>query len=66
MQTIKEDYHENLTLADAEKLVMKTLKQVMEDAISVENVELCVIPVDTGKLVYRDDAHIGGLLNGLN
>lgn len=66
MQTIKEDYHENLTLADAEKLVMKTLKQVMEDAISVENVELCVIPADTGKLVYRDDAHIGGLLNGLN
>ena len=66
MQTIKEDYHENLTLADAEKLVMKTLKQVMEDAISVENVELCVIPTDTGKLVYRDDAHIGGLLNGLN
>ena len=66
MQTIKEDYHENLTLADAEKLTMKVLRQVMEDSISTENVEICVIPAATGKMVYRDTAHIGGLLNGLN
>ena len=58
MTTIKEDYHADMTLAEAEKLVIKTLKQVMEEAMSTENCELCVIPTDTCKMVYRDAASI--------
>ena len=58
MTTIKEDYHADMTLAEAEKLVIKTLKQVMEEAMSTENCELCVIPADTCKMVYRDAATI--------
>ena len=38
----------------------------MEDGITTENVEMCVIPAATGLMTYRDTAHIGGLLNGLN
>ena len=63
MTTIKEDYHENMTLAEAEKLVIKILKNVMEEAMSTDNVELCAIPSATNKLVYRDAAYVQGLMN---
>ena len=58
MTTIKEDYHADMTLAEAEKLVIKVLKQVMEESMSTENCELCVVPADTCKMVYRDAATI--------
>ena len=45
---------------------LEAVKQVMEDSINTENVELCIVPTATGKLEYRDTAHISALLNGLN
>ena len=63
MTTIKEEYNEAMSLADAEKLVMKTLKQVMEEQMTTDNVELCVIPASTCKLTYRDTAYVQGLMN---
>ena len=47
MTTLKEKYNANMTLEEAEKLVVETLKQVMEDKIAIENVELCVVKADT-------------------
>lgn len=43
MTYIKESYHSNMTLAEAEKLVMQVLKNVMEEKINSDNVELAVI-----------------------
>jgi 20S proteasome subunit alpha 5 len=50
MQTIKENYHQNMSLEDAQKLVLQTLKQVMEEKITTDNVEMCVIPKATMQL----------------
>ena len=36
MTHIKEQYHSNMTLAEAEKLVLGTLKSVMEEKIAKE------------------------------
>ena len=65
MTTIKDEYNEAMTLAEAEKLTIKTLKQVMEEKMSTDNVELCVIPASTCKLIHRDAAYIQGLMNAL-
>ena len=65
MTSIKENYHQNMTLPEAEKLVLTTLKQVMEEKISVDNVEVCVIPTSTKKLVYKTSAEIKSILDGI-
>jgi|TARA_B110001450_G_scaffold208853_1_gene199648 20S proteasome subunit alpha 5 len=65
MTAIKENYHQNMTLAEAEKLVLTTLKQVMEEKISTDNVEVCVIPTSTKKMVYKTDAEIKTILDGI-
>jgi len=45
-QTLKELYHENMTLAEAEKTVLSILKQVMEEKLTSANVEVAhVTPV---------------------
>ena len=43
MQLIKEGYYTGMSLADAEKLVMQVLKNVMEETITKENVEVSVV-----------------------
>ena len=53
MTSIKENYHQNMTLAEAEKLVLQTLKQVMEEKITTDNVEMCTIRADTRQLEYK-------------
>ncbi len=66
MTTLKENYHQNMTLDEAEKLVFQTLKQVMEERISTENLEVCVIRTSTIKLEYRSPEIIQNMLNQLN
>ena len=53
MTYIKESYHSNMTLVEAEKLVLQVLKNVMEEKISQENVELAVVRTDTRLLESR-------------
>jgi|TARA_B110000285_G_C14627932_1_gene382108 20S proteasome subunit alpha 5 len=65
MTAIKENYHQNMTLAEAEKLVLTTLKQVMEEKISTDNVEVCVIPTSTKQMVYKTAAEIKTILDGI-
>ena len=65
MSTLKESYHTNISLVDAEKLVLKTLKQVMEEKITKETVEVCVIRADTKTLVYRTQDEINAILETL-
>lgn len=66
MSTLKENYHGNMNLAEAEKLVLKTLKQVMEEKISTDTVEVCVIKAEDKKLQYRSAAEINAILTTLD
>ena len=66
MSTIKEQYHQNMSLAEAEKLVLQTLKQVMEEKLAVENVEVCVIRTDTKQLEYRTSEQIKAIIDTLS
>lgn len=45
---LSESYNENLTLEEAEELALSTLKQVMEEKISTENIELARVVPDRG------------------
>jgi len=65
MTALKESYHSNMTLAEAEKLVLQLLKQVMEEKISSDNVEVCVIRTDTKTLAYKDSQWITNMLSQL-
>ena len=47
MTTIKEQYHTQMSLEEAEKMILQTLKNVMEETISKDNVEVMVIRSET-------------------
>jgi len=46
--TLSESYNEDMTLEEAEELALSTLKQVMEEKISTENVELARVTEGKG------------------
>jgi 20S proteasome alpha/beta subunit len=54
-----------MTLAEAEKLVLGTLKSVMEEKIAKENIELAVVRTDTRQLETRSSAYVENLLKTL-
>jgi len=45
---LEESYSETMTLEEAENLALSTLKQVMEEKISTDNVELARVTEDKG------------------
>ena len=49
MTSLKEQYHANMTIEEAQKMILQTLKNVMEEGISKDNVELTIIRSDTRK-----------------
>ena len=53
MSTIKEQYHTSMSLEEAEKMILQTLKNVMEETISKDNIEVMVIRSDTRKIESR-------------
>ena len=65
MTFIKEQYHSNLTLVEAEKLVLETLKNVMEEKIGKENIEVSVVRTDTRLLETRSAEYVDNILKGL-
>ena len=62
MTTIKEQYHSNMTLAEAEKLVLQTLKSVMEEKITSDNIEVSVVRTDTRQLETRNAEYIQNII----
>lgn len=66
MNFIKEQYHSNMTLAEAEKLVLQTLKNVMEEKISNDNVEVAVVRTVTKELETRPKDYIQNIIATLN
>ena len=53
MTTLKEQYHSTMTLEEAEKMILQVLKNVMEDPISKDNVEVTIIRSETRKIEIR-------------
>jgi len=66
MNFIKEQYHSNMTLVEAEKLVLQTLKNVMEEKISNDNVEVAVVRTVTKELETRPKDYIQNIISTLN
>jgi 20S proteasome subunit alpha 5 len=65
MTYVKEQYHSNMTLVEAERLVLHVLKSVMEEKISKENVEFSVVRTDTRQLENRSQDYIESILTQL-
>ena len=66
MTTLKEQYHSTMSLEEAEKMILQTLKQVMEDAISKENVEVTIIRSDTRKMESRTQEQLEAVIATLS
>jgi len=52
---LQNEYHRSLTLPEAETLVLKTLKQVMEEKLDAKNVQLASVTKDQGFRIYNDE-----------
>ena len=52
---LQNEFHKSLTLAEAETLVLKTLKQVMEEKLDAKNVQLASVTRERGFRIYEDE-----------
>jgi len=52
---LQNEYHSSLTLEEAETLVLKTLKQVMEEKLDNKNVQLASVTKGRGFRVYSEE-----------
>lgn len=59
------NFLKEMGLLDAEKLALSCLKQVMEEKINKDNVELVTIPVATRLYTVRDPAYVQQILANL-
>jgi len=66
MTFIKESFSSNMTLKEAEKLVLQVLKNVMEEKITKENVELSVVKTDTKRFEYRNASYVDTIITSLS
>jgi 20S proteasome alpha/beta subunit len=66
MTYIKESYHSNMTLKEAEKLVLQTLKNVMEEKIKKDNIEIVVVKSDTKKMETRSQEYVEDIIQTLS
>lgn len=51
---LQNEFHKSLTLPEAETLVLKTLKQVMEEKLDSKNVQLASVTKERGFRIYTD------------
>lgn len=51
---LQNEFHKSLTLPEAEIMVLKTLKQVMEEKLDSKNVQLASVTKDKGFRIYSD------------
>ena len=52
---LQNEYHKSLTLVEAETLVLRTLKQVMEEKLDSKNVQLASVTKEKGFKIYADE-----------
>ena len=56
---LQSEFHKSLTLAEAEVLTLKTLKQVMEEKLDAKNVQLATVTKEKGFRIYTDEEMAG-------
>ena len=66
MTTLKEQYHSTMSLEEAEKMILQTLKNVMEDTINKENVEVTIIRSETKKMESRTPEQLEAVIATLS
>ena len=66
MTTLKDQYSTTMSLDEAEKMIMQTLKNVMEDTINRDNVEVTVIRSDTRRWESRTPEQLEAIINTLS
>jgi len=64
--SLKESYNEDITLKEAEKLSLQTLKNVMEEKINEKNVEVSSVDVDSGRFRIYNTEEVSEILNTLS
>jgi len=64
--TLQEKYNKSLTLKEAEKLALSTLKQVMEEAVNASNVEIGVVTAQTGRFRLYTHAELEEIIASLS
>lgn len=52
---LQNEFHKSLSLEEAETLVLKTLKQVMEEKLDDKNVQLASVTRERGFRIYEDE-----------
>jgi 20S proteasome subunit alpha 5 len=52
---LQNEYHSGLTMEEAELLVLKVLKQVMEEKLDAKNAQLASVTKEHGFKIYDDD-----------
>ncbi|KAG0250080.1 proteasome component pup2 [Mortierella polycephala] len=52
---LQEEYHTSMALVEAETLVLKVLKQVMEEKLNSTNVQLASVTKEAGFSIYSDE-----------
>ncbi|RAL64285.1 hypothetical protein DID88_002181 [Monilinia fructigena] len=52
---LQNEFHKSLTIEEAETLVLKTLKQVMEEKLDSKNVQLASVTKEKGFRIYTDE-----------
>lgn len=62
---LEKHYKEDMSLNDAETLALSVLKQVMEEKIKAELVDLAVLKIEDGKFVRRSVAEIEEILKSV-
>ena len=62
MTFLKEQYHQNMTIEEAQKMIMQSLKNVMEEGISKDNVEMTVIRSETRKIEKTTPDQIAAII----
>ena len=63
---LQEQYNKSLTLVEAQKIALEALKQVMEDKISSDNIEMAIITVENPIFTLLEEAEIQTLLQTLS
>jgi 20S proteasome subunit alpha 5 len=64
--TLQEQYHKSMKLHEAQRLALEILKQVMEEQLTANNVELAVVRTDTRKFEVIGKEELEGLVAGLS
>lgn len=63
---LKEQYNKSMTLREAQKLSLEILKQVMEEKINDTNVEMALIPTDTGVYTVCGQKEVAAIITELS